>query len=538
MNLWNLFLSLGVLAPSIVAVPCEQTYQPGTSYQVNERVSKNSINYRCVVSGWCSQAAYAIGGTYETHAWANEGECDDPNGQTPCDNIPTYQPGNTYTTGQDVVKDGTVYSCLVGGWCSLAVYEMGGPHGTHAWVEVGPCGGSNTTPAPTTPAPTTPPPTTPSPTTPSPTTPAPTTPPPTTPSPTTPSPTTQPPGGTGAYALFKSVLEANQARFNSELFLYQTPSNQWVESDIYRYADMFVAAKIMHEEGVAGSKLFVGDARPNGHVYGLVNFAAFLAQSMKETIKYNVCHENNWDLVGGKYPISNACGQLGQHYQDYSCGAGEEHMMCELDLEMEQNASTHATWYGAPKPLYCGPKTRYPTTGYWDHSAECNRPWASPPETCTEYPGQRAGKEVTTNPGYASVAGRVDVEGCCWWGRGVIQTTGRCNIGKLNYYLGKRAADDGRSSRYPSLDFCRNPNAICDDPNHGDVKWVAGLFYWLNSVQSYEEPGWNYMEELTAFVDDGMSGNSFINAVSNIVNRGCALGVCPAGPLDGGPERA
>ena len=42
----------------------------------------------------------------------------------------------------------------------------------------------------------------------------------------------------------------------------------------------------------------------DGHVYGLVNVAAFLAQSMKETIQYDACDENSWDLVGGKYPLS------------------------------------------------------------------------------------------------------------------------------------------------------------------------------------------------------------------------------------------
>ena len=29
--------------------------------------------------------------------------------------------------------------------------------------------------------------------------------------------------------------------------------------------------------------------------YALVNLAAFLAQSMKETIRYDACDENNWD---------------------------------------------------------------------------------------------------------------------------------------------------------------------------------------------------------------------------------------------------
>ena len=38
-------------------------------------------------------------------------------------------------------------------------------------------------------------------------------------------------------------------------------------------------------------------------------------QSMKETIQYDACSENNWDLRNSAYPASNACGQLGQSYQ-------------------------------------------------------------------------------------------------------------------------------------------------------------------------------------------------------------------------------
>ena len=29
-------------------------------------------------------------------------------------------------------------------------------------------------------------------------------------------------------------------------------------------------------------------------------------------IQYDACDENSWDFVNGKYPLSNACGQLGQ----------------------------------------------------------------------------------------------------------------------------------------------------------------------------------------------------------------------------------
>jgi len=42
------------------------------------------------------------------------------------------------------------------------------------------------------------------------------------------------------------------------------------------------------------------DEGERGYQYGLTNVAAFLAQSMKETIMYNACSENNWDFVGGE----------------------------------------------------------------------------------------------------------------------------------------------------------------------------------------------------------------------------------------------
>lgn len=83
---------------------------------------------------------------------------------------------------------------------------------------------------------------------------------------------------------------------------------------------MIDAVRVMARDGVGNRFLYMGeDNVPNGHHYGLVNIAAFLAQAMKETIRYNACDENSWDQPGGKYALSNACGQLGQSYQDYSC---------------------------------------------------------------------------------------------------------------------------------------------------------------------------------------------------------------------------
>ena len=64
------------------------------------------------------------------------------------------------------------------------------------------------------------------------------------------------------------------------------------------------------------------------------------------------------------------------------------------------------------------------------------------------------------------------------------------------------------------------------------------MFYWMESVQSYNSKGWNYMEQLHAFVDGGLSDPSFINAISGIVNRGCQDPPCGTGEVDGLLERS
>lgn len=244
------------------------------------------------------------------------------------------------------------------------------------------------------------------------------------PSPRTSSPIDSPPANSVAAAV-EAVLEANKDDIDNKILLSQEPSMQWVPSTIYRYKDLLDGLRVMYNNGVANKYFFLGEDTPNGHLYGLVNIAAFLAQSMKETIQYNACDENSWDRINGKYPLSNSCGQLGQSYQDYKCSESDSYMECEVNKDMEITATTNAKWYGAPAPLFCGPKTKYPFTGIWDYIKECNKPWAMPPEFCTVYPGQKAGGFDNSSP-FPNSAGRTDVEGCCFWGRGVIQTTVSC----------------------------------------------------------------------------------------------------------------
>jgi len=378
-------------------------------------------------------------------------------------------------------------------------------------------------------------------------------------------------------------IQALESSNSDGVFMYDTGSG-WLPSDIYTWPDMIQAVRLMATSGVGSLKLWLGDTN---HVYGLVNVAAFLAQCMQETIQYNACDENNWsdkavvqEAGGATYSAASACGQLHQSYQDYSCSPEEDalaggKMACDVDPNMEMRAYTQAGWYGAPAKLFCAPKSKVPKAPRWDYSA----PWCAPEDgwghvppfaddvpldeyfdyvngggSCKDYQGIKTGGWKFTGEGcvdgacpnpdaplFGQPEGREDLEGCCWWGRGVIQTTGTCNFGKLNFFMGKRAADEGRSSIYPQIDFCKNPNSICDPSSPPELKWVAGMFYWLNAVQPYSSGGWDYIAELKKWVDNGMQkgDRSFINGASGIVNRGCHNPPnCGTGELHAATERA
>lgn len=91
------------------------------------------------------------------------------------------------------------------------------------------------------------------------------------------------------------------------------------------------------------------------------------------------------------------------------------------------------------------------------------------------------------------------------------------NFSKLNWFLGVGAAKDGRQSRYPEIDFCKDPEIICSSSEYKELEWIAGMFYWIESVQGYSVEGWDYLTELQSFVEGGMTDTGFIDGVSGIV---------------------
>ena len=200
-------------------------------------------------------------------------------------------------------------------------------------------------------------------------------------------------------------LPAVISEMNSKALTSITPSNTRVESTVYRWPDFIEAYKTVAIEGINGKVFSPGESIEAG----LINIAIFLGQSMHETIQYNACDENNWSIgIGGPdYPVTAACGQAGQDYSQYNCKEENKHMQCPVDPQMTQQASTMAGWYGAPPPLFCGPKS---LTGSamprWNFNALCTQGGAVAADlpswindniktlnqsSCLAYPGQQAG---------------------------------------------------------------------------------------------------------------------------------------------------
>ena len=374
-------------------------------------------------------------------------------------------------------------------------------------------------------------------------------------------------------AQLNNDLASVESAMNNQAFLYTTPSNAKLPSNVYKWADFLMALNAMHNVGVGPTKYWLIDPTKDDATnakYAKVAIAAFLSQSMKETIQYDACDENNWSINTGdpvNYPISAACGQLQQDYASYGqdpITGRDNPYSCPRNPKMEVTAVTNAKWYGAPGPLFAAPNSVLEkkgllvngNVGYWDYSAWFpaattvdTTPQAYLREEGKVYEGQKAGKFV-----WNGSSGK-NVEGCGWWGRGVIQTTGRLNFGKLNHFLGRSHVDPAYQGQvvdgiavtpapadplYADMDLCSNPELICSSTQHGEIKWIAGLFFWMNEVQGYHDPAynWDYYVQLKAYVDGGMKGDAFINAVSGIVNRGCPDSTCPiSGAVDGLADR-
>jgi hypothetical protein len=68
------------------------------------------------------------------------------------------------------------------------------------------------------------------------------------------------------------------------------------------------------------------------------------------------------------------------------------------------------------------------------------------------------------------------------------------------------------------------PEAICASEFSNELRWISGMFYWTQVVQSHNETGWNYMEKIREIsLNESLSGeidSSFANEVDCILKTG------------------
>mmetsp|Transcript_26958 Transcript_26958/g.55046 ORF Transcript_26958/g.55046 Transcript_26958/m.55046 type:complete len:739 (+) Transcript_26958:3-2219(+) len=311
-----------------------------------------------------------------------------------------------------------------------------------------------------------------------------------------------------AFREMESYLASVKQTFEDVVLRSKHPKHkQTYQSYRYHFSDFMESLRLMSDVGFDGKQFFIGQGSNDEEVdinAGMLNLALFLTYSMVMAIQDDACDEHNTQIVSGKFPVSNACGQYGLSYQDIRCTAVDKDKECPLDPNQSFSAVTRALYDRAPQPFKCAPKSQYPVTGYWDDRRI----------------------EENHQTAFSNELGRTDVEGCCWWGRGVLRevTRGRCSFGKMNYYIGKRAAEDGRPSLYPNVDFCEFPEAICASEFSNELRWVSGMFQWVMDVQPYNRNGFNYIEKIKEIATDishgGALDSSFFLDVDCILKTG------------------
>ena len=302
-------------------------------------------------------------------------------------------------------------------------------------------------------------------------------------------------------------VKSSKSGFEDTLLRYKRQGSS-ILSERYLFDDFVKSLERMSEFASPDHlPFYMGEPwMRDGHKYGLGNIALFFANGIVLGIeKDDTCDELNEYRVSGKFALSNSCGQQGLSYQDTVCESGDvPDMACQVDPDMYITAVTYDRTLGGPPALQCGPRSRIPSSGYWNEAENAE----------------------SEGEAFANLNGRIDLEGCCWWGRGLLQMKGPCAFGRLNYYLGARAARENRPSMYGDVDFCENPEAICGSQYRHELVWISALFKWIDKVQNYEDGEWNYLERMRVFADNGFEDDVFIKEVNAIVEVGCRKPPC------------
>lgn len=225
-------------------------------------------------------------------------------------------------------------------------------------------------------------------------------------------------------------------------------------SEVYTWEGFCQAIRAMESVGQALQGTGTG---PKRVAEVLSNLASLLAQCMWESggeAPWSACDENNYSGLS-----TAPCTQRGdgQRYDSLTTPPA-----FAVDPGMQMTAETYASW--TPGPMKCEPGT--PT------------------------------------------------EGCCWWGRGAIQTTGPHNYKMLQLDVVSKIQS------LSDVDLCRNPEAVCQN---SQLKFLGALYYWISVVQAAPAFGTSLHNFVVAGFSDQSSivnGASFNAGTGGMVNNG------------------
>lgn len=177
------------------------------------------------------------------------------------------------------------------------------------------------------------------------------------------------------------------------------------------------------------------------------NIASLLVQCMLNSggdTPWSACDENNYTSIA-----TAACTQRDdrQSYDRLTSPPG-----CPVDKMMRMTAETRASWGGLARCIVPGTST----------------------------------------------------EGCCWWGRGAIQTTGPHNY--------KMLQDEVVACDLEGTDLCTNPEAMCPKDQ---LKWTGALYYWTSAVETSLSCAPSLHAYVASFFSDTASivGGACFNAI-------------------------
>ena len=158
------------------------------------------------------------------------------------------------------------------------------------------------------------------------------------------------------------------------------------DKKLYSFDGFLSSLQVLADGTVQGLYFYVGHDISSdlaNRQRGLVNVAAFLAHSKTMAVFNSVCDERNIDDIGGKFALTNACGQHGSSYQNLRCAPSEAHMECPPDPDLQMTAVaplTRTNGKDGPPPFFCGPKEYFPFVGYHDAESDdiiINAPFAN-----------------------------------------------------------------------------------------------------------------------------------------------------------------